>query len=103
MDVGEAELWGFDSQKNLLYHFSMALHTTLPLDDDVAAAIDEAMHRRGQTFEETVNESLRAGLRLLQDSPRPFKVQARALEARPGLRFDKISELLDELEGPDHR
>jgi hypothetical protein len=81
----------------------MTFRATLPLDDDVAAAIDEAMRHNGQTFEETVNESLRVGLKVRQNSSRPFKVQARALEARPGIRFDKISELLDEVEGPDHR
>ena len=32
-----------------------------------------------------------------------FKVKSRALEAKPGLRFDKISELLEEVEGPYHR
>jgi hypothetical protein len=72
----------------------------LPLDDDVAAAIDDAMRRSGQSFEETVNRSLRAGLRL---QPPPFRVQARDLGAKPGLNFDKVAELLDELEGPDHR
>lgn len=75
---------------------------TLPLDADVAAAIDDAMRRNGQSFEETVNESLRAGLGLRREPP-PFKVQARALNARPGLNLDKIAELLDELEGPGHR
>jgi hypothetical protein len=73
---------------------------TLPLD---AAAIDEAMRRSGQSFEETVNESLRTGLGLRRESPPPFKVQARDLNARPGLNFDKVAELLDELEGPGHR
>jgi hypothetical protein len=77
--------------------------TTLPLDDDVAAAIDDAMRRNGQSFEETVNESLRVGLGLRRESPQPFKVQARALNGRPDLNFDKIAELLDELEGPGHR
>ncbi|MBW8876270.1 MAG: DUF2191 domain-containing protein [Acidobacteria bacterium] len=82
----------------------MAVRTaTLPLDDDVATAIDDAMQRSGRTFEETVNESLRAGLGLRREPPQPFKVQVRALNARPGLNFDKIAELLDELEGPGHR
>ncbi len=77
----------------------MTFRTSLPLDDDVAAAIDEAMRRNGQTFEETVNESLRAGLGL---HPR-FKIQARALDAQPSLKFDRIGDLLDELEGPGSR
>jgi len=75
----------------------------LPLDDDVAAAIDDAMRRSGQSFEETVNESLRAGLGIRREATPPFKVQARALNPKPGLNFDKIAELLDELEGPGHR
>jgi hypothetical protein len=36
-----------------------------------------------------------------REPPPPFKVQARG--ARPGLNFDKIAELLEELEGPGHR
>jgi hypothetical protein len=82
----------------------MAMRTaTLPLADDVATAIEDAMQRSGRSFEETVNESLRTGLGLRRESPQPFKVRARALNARPGFNFDKVAELLDKLEGPGHR
>jgi hypothetical protein len=41
------------------------------------------------------------------DSKRPlrsrFVVKPRPLQARPGLNFDKIEDLLDEIEGPFHR
>jgi hypothetical protein len=32
-----------------------------------------------------------------------FRVKARDLGMRPGISIDKVSALLDELEGPEHR
>jgi hypothetical protein len=33
----------------------------------------------------------------------PFRVRPRAMGLRPGVDIDKISVLLDDLEGPEHR
>jgi len=81
------------------------VRTTLTLDDDVAAKLRSETRKTGKPFKQVVNEALREGLltrRKNKDLP-PFKVKARALGLRPGLNYDKISELIEEAEGPLHR
>jgi len=80
----------------------MPKRTTITLDDDVAAKLDEEARRRGAPFRETVNTVLRRGLnppRRPAGSER-FKVEGRLLRARPGITFDNIEELLEQIEGP---
>lgn len=83
----------------------MALRVTVSLDDDVAADLQKAAERRGLSLDEALNDSLRAsmGLRLIKPTSRPFQVRAKDLHARPGVNFDDIEELLEQLEGPAHR
>jgi plasmid stability protein len=77
------------------------VRTTLSLDDDVAARLKAEMRRTGLSLEETVNRALRRGLSAAK-RPRveAFVVQARPLGLRPGLNYDKVSDLLDQIEGP---
>ena len=81
------------------------MRTTLTIDDDVAAKINAEMRRSGKTLKETVNEALRMGLSMRKElrSTGPFKVQARQMGTYPGLNYDNISELLEQLEGASHR
>jgi len=78
------------------------VRTTLTLDDDVAAKVKNEMRRSGKSFKETVNDVLRLGF----SQRRPaadrvvFEVKARPLGRRPGLDYDKTSELIEQLEGP---
>jgi plasmid stability protein len=78
------------------------VRTTLTLDDDVAAKLRERARRTGQSFRAVVNDTLRQGLNakraLVPD--RPFKVKARSLGLRPGLSYDNVADLLEQLEGP---
>ncbi len=57
------------------------------------------------SFKDTVNEALRAGLMNVgkQRRPKPFVVRPRALDLRPGLSYDQVEELLDQLEGAERR
>lgn len=48
------------------------MRTTLTLDDDVAARIDELRRRRSGSFKALVNEALRQGLAAL-DAPKPTR------------------------------
>jgi plasmid stability protein len=82
-----------------------AVRTTLTLDEDVATKLKSEARRSGRSFRDVVNDVLRRGLASSQQAKRskPFKVEARDLGLRPGLSLDCISELLDEVEGPDHR
>lgn len=82
------------------------MRTTITLDDDVAARLTEIQHRQEQTFKDVVNEMLRRGLEQaeMRSKPaRPFRVKARAMGARPGLNYDNIGDLLEQLEGAAHQ
>ena len=84
------------------------MRTTITLDDDVALTVKEEMRAgEGKTFKEAVNELIRLGryhkLRDEAEPRKPFKVRAKNLGVYAHLNYDKISELLDEIEGPFHR
>ena len=81
------------------------VRTTLTLDDDVAAKLKAEARMTGRPFKEAVNSCLRAGLsvRKLAAAAGPFRVKPREMGLRPGIDIDKISVLLDDLEGPEHR
>lgn len=78
------------------------MRTTLTLDDDVAARLQLASRRTGQSFREVVNETLRRGLQQQPATVRaPFRVNTRDMgELRAGISLDNIGELIESLEGP---
>jgi len=80
------------------YHF--ARENDDRLDDDVAAAVERLRREKGMGLSDTVNELVRAGLRV-KESRRPFRQFTRLL----GLRMDvsNVAEALETLEGPDRR
>ncbi len=80
------------------------MRTTLTLDDDVAAKLKDLCRRTGQSFKTVLNRILRDGLnvRKLQKPDSPFRVKARALGLRKGVRLDNIADLLEQLDGPGH-
>ncbi len=77
------------------------MRTTLTLDDDVAALLNKEVRKSGEPFKEVVNRALRTGLTAATKPVRkPFVVKPMKL----GLpHFEKVEELLEYLEGPDHR
>lgn len=77
------------------------MRTTLTLDDDVAALLTKEVRRSREPFKQVVNRYLRLGL-IASKSPvrKPFKVKPLNLGLPP---FEKVEELLEYLEGPDHR
>ena len=81
------------------------MRTTITLDDDVIAKLKAEMQRRGVSFKEAVNDSIRMGLatRMKSTDDEPYVVDARPMGLRPGLSLDSISQLLEEVEGPFHR
>ena len=78
------------------------MRTTLTLEQDVRAKLELEMRRTGRSFKETVNEVLRLGLnaRPRLKPARRFVVRPRPFGPPPGLSFDNVQELLDQLEGP---
>lgn len=81
------------------------MRTTLTLDDDVARKLKDEVRQSGKSFRETVNEYLRRGLNARSEvkGVPPFKVRARDLGSRPGLPYENIGDLLEQLEGPAHK
>jgi hypothetical protein len=77
------------------------MRTTLSLDDDVARLLNKEVRRSGASFKEVVNRFLRMGLTASKQPVRkPFRVKPWNLGLPP---FEKVEELLEYLEGPDHR
>ncbi|HWL63341.1 MAG: type II toxin-antitoxin system VapB family antitoxin [Pseudomonadota bacterium] len=78
------------------------MRTTLTLDDDVAAKLQQASRRTGRSFRDVVNETLRRGLQQKSTTVRtPFRVHTRDMGAlAPGLQLDNVADLIESVEGP---
>lgn len=78
------------------------MRTTLTLDDDVAAKLQQTCRRTGQSFRDVVNETLRRGLQPKPGPARsPFRVVTRDMgNLRPGVTLDNVAQLIESLEGP---
>jgi hypothetical protein len=76
----------------------------LTLDEDVSNLLRKEMKRRGVPFKTAVNHFLRLGLReAAVPQNRNFEIKPFRLRVPASLQFDCIGELLEELEGPEHR
>ncbi len=80
----------------------MQERTTITLEADVAERLRDEVHRSGRSFKEVVDRAIRAGLDARPEPP-PFVVQARPLGLRPGLSYDSVETLLEEIEGLGRR
>jgi hypothetical protein len=82
------------------------VRTTLTLEDDVAARLQAEARRTGRPFKAIVNDHLRRSLaqRAQPRAKAPFQLEVCDLGGpAPGRSYDNIGELLDEVEGPNHR
>jgi len=79
------------------------MRTTLTLDDDVARQLHEIARRKGESFKEVVNSTLRRGLHGEKAVARPprFKVTPKACGFRTGVDVLHLNQLNDELEMED--
>ena len=81
------------------------MRTTVTLDDDVAALLKREVRKSGMSFKGAVNHFLRRGMahsgqQLVQ---KPFVVHPRPLGLPPGMSYDDVAQLLEDLEGPLHK
>jgi hypothetical protein len=75
------------------------VRTTLTLDDDVASLLRREMRRSGDSLKAAVNHFLRLGLMSAgKQRNTPFVVAPRKLGLPPGLSYDCVAELLENLE-----
>jgi hypothetical protein len=80
------------------------VRTTLTIDDDIANLLKKEMRQSGDSLKETVNRYLRLGLTASRtQSKKTFVVTPFALGLPPGMSYDKVSELLEMLEGPEYK
>lgn len=82
------------------------MRTTLTLDDDVAAGLEQLQKARKISFKQAVNETIRRGL-MDQTGKRtegkPFRTEAHDLGRCLIGSLDNISEVLAIAEGEDYR
>ncbi len=79
----------------------LRMRTTLTIDEDIALKLKSEAKKAGdKSFKAIVNETLRRGLMMSNDSGKTkrFKVRSRALGPRHGLNYDNIGELLEQIE-----
>lgn len=76
------------------------MRTTVVLDSDVAAAVEQMRRERAIGLSQAINELARTGLR-----PTPAPGEFRQRTARLGLRIDvtNVAEALEHLHGPASR
>jgi hypothetical protein len=79
------------------------MRTTITLDPDTAAKVKAEMRRTGLSFKQVVNGLLRRAPDPQPAEKKPFKVRARVLGLRPGLSYDNVGELLEQIEGPFYK
>ena len=80
------------------------MRTTITLEMDVEAKIKQEMRRTGQSFKETVNSLVRRGAKAVaEQKDEPFQFITKDMGERPGLNFDCISDLLEQVEGPFYK
>jgi hypothetical protein len=78
----------------------MGRQTTVTLDEDVAAKLEGEAERTGVSVAEAANEALRRALTTEDEKDGPFEIRGPFVRSRPGISFEKIERLLDDVEGP---
>jgi hypothetical protein len=79
------------------------MRTTITLDDDVAANLRTIARKSGRAFKDVVNDALRKGLALEIAAKRlpPFAIaDEHLIRLIPGLNYDKVEEIFDQLDSP---
>jgi hypothetical protein len=77
---------------------NLAMLTTVELEKDVLAELQEVAAREQKSISQAANDMLRKGLR-----HEPFRVKPYPMGLREGFSYDSISTLLAMAEGEDHR
>ncbi len=79
--------------------YGALMRTTLTIDEDVAARIEERRKREGQSLKQVVNLLLREGLRCEgRNRTKAYRTRPHTLGLRPGFDAARLNQLVDELE-----
>jgi len=82
------------------------MKTTVTIDDDIASKLLAEMRReRSKNFNQILNDVLRQGLLVRRGLAvsNPFRVRAWRMGKTQGLSHDSVGELLEYLEGAEHK
>ena len=80
------------------------MQTTVTLDEDVAAELASLCRSTGEKFNEMANSLLRRSLSEAENRVGAFVVEPQKMGAMRGrIPLDKISEVMDSVDGPQHR
>lgn len=82
------------------------MRTTLTLDADVAARLEQVVRKRRKPLKAIVNEALRAGLDAIdRPSPKRKPFRTKGFDLGPSLigSLDDIEQVLSRAEGEDHK
>ncbi len=74
------------------------MRTTVTLGEDVERLLREEMHRKRQSFKQSLNQAVRSGLAGSAAGLEPFVVRGRPLGLRAGVDPGRLNQLGDELE-----
>ena len=81
----------------------MSVRTTLTLDDDVFQRLQQQSRSQGEPFKKTVNDIIRIGLIQSTTPSKPLVIKSKKMGLLPGLNYDNIGELLEQIEGPGYK
>ena len=81
------------------------MRTTLTIEEELAAQIEELRRSEGLSLKRVINSLLREGLRSRQRRTRAkrYRTPTRKLGLRPGFDPAKLNQLVDELEAEGHQ
>lgn len=74
------------------------MRTTVTLDPDVAAKLQQITRERGISFKAALNNAVRRGLSGPVPAARRYQMPTYDMRVRKGVNLDKASRLADELE-----
>jgi outer membrane scaffolding protein for murein synthesis (MipA/OmpV family) len=76
------------------------MRTTLTLEPEVARRVESEIQRTRKTMKAVINDALKVGLGISVNGepPSPYKVRAYDMGVMPGIDYDKLNQLADELE-----
>lgn len=79
------------------------MRTTLTLDADVADRLQRVVQRSGKSLKGVVNDVLRIGLGLAEESVEPsqFRIRAFVDGLQPGIDPEKMNQIADETEAEE--
>jgi hypothetical protein len=74
------------------------MRTTLTIDPDVEVQLKRKMAKERVSLKQAVNDTLRAGLSQRPAKLPKFVVKPKAMGIMPGIDYNKINQLIDDME-----